>query len=353
MLVIMHRDNTPAQLAAVEEAIRRLGYEPLPVPGESRTAICVTGNKGPVDPAALSHLPGVLECIQVTRPYKLVSREVHPEDTVIQVGAVAIGGDQPVLIAGPCSVETEARTLAVAHAVKAAGATMFRAGAFKPRTNPYSFQGLGEEALHTLGRVREETGLPVVSEVLDAESVDLMAEHVDILQVGTRNMQNFTLLKRLARTDRPVLLKRGMSATLTEWLMAAEYLLAGGNRRVILCERGIRTFSNHSRNTLDLNIVPLVRQLSHLPIVVDPSHGVGKRERVRPLARAALAAGAQGLLVEAHTDPDRSYTDADQTIDIETLAGIRRDLQLLQQLEQLEDYSGQPAVVGTRGSTSA
>ena len=248
MLVIMQQDSTAAHHAGVEEAIRRLGYTPIPVPGPSRMAICVTGNRDAVEPAALSHLPGVLECIQVTKPYKLVSREVRPQDTVIEVGAdVAIGGPAPVLIAGPCSVETEARTLAVARAVRDAGAVMFRAGAFKPRTNPYSFQGLGSEALHTLCAVREETGMPIVSEVLDTESVELMAEHVDVLQVGTRNMQNTSLLKRLAHAGRPVLLKRGMSATLEEWLMAAEYLMAGGNDRVILCERGIRTFSDHAR----------------------------------------------------------------------------------------------------------
>ena len=277
----------------------------------------------------------MLECIPVTKPYKLVSREVHPEDTVIDVAGVTIGGPEPVLIAGPCSVETEARTLAVAEAAKEAGAKMFRAGAFKPRTSPYSFQGLGKEALLTLRRVREEIGLPVVSEVLDSESIEPMLEHIDVLQVGTRNMQNFSLLKALGETRKPVLLKRGLSATLQEWLMAAEYLLAGGNEEVALCERGVRTFNDHSRNTLDLNVVPVVRQLSHLPIVVDPSHGVGKRERVRPLARAALAAGAQGLLIEAHTAPETSYTDADQTISIDTLDAIQRDMRVLAQLEPI------------------
>jgi 3-deoxy-7-phosphoheptulonate synthase len=335
MLVIMKKDSTPDQCVGVEAAIERMGFVPLPVPGHNRTAICITGNKGPIPPADLAHLPGVLECISVTKAYKLVSREVQAEDTVVDIGGVTIGGPTPVIIAGPCSVETEARTLAVAQAVKSAGATMFRAGAFKPRTNPYEFQGLGHEALHTLRSVREETGLPVVSEVLDAESVDAMLPHVDVLQVGTRNMQNTSLLKRLGQVDRPILLKRGMSATLTEWLMAAEYLMAGGNRRIILCERGIRTFSDHARNTLDLNVVPLVRKLSHLPVIVDPSHGVGHRDRVRTMARAGLAAGAQGLLIEAHVTPDRSYTDAAQTIDIETLEGIRRDRDLLGRLEPL------------------
>lgn len=335
MLVIMRADCTVEQVADVEEAIRRLGFKPLPVPGANRTAICVTGNAGPVDPSALSQLPGVLECIRVTKSYKLVSREVHPDDSVVEVGGVAIGGGEPVLIAGPCSVETEARTLKIAERVKAAGARLFRAGAFKPRTNPYAFQGLGDEALETLRRVREEVGLPVVSEVVDNEGIERMLDAVDMLQVGTRNMQNFSLLSRLGAVHKPVLLKRGMAASFDEWMQAAEYLLAGGNDQVVLCERGVRTFSNHSRNTLDLNVVPLVRRLSHLPILVDPSHGVGSRERVRPMARAALAAGAHGLLVETHTDPKTSYTDADQTISVETLAGIAADARVMLGLEEL------------------
>jgi 3-deoxy-7-phosphoheptulonate synthase len=241
-----------------------------------------------------------------------------------------------VLVGGPCSVETEARTLAIAHKVKEAGAKAFRAGAYKPRTNPYSFQGLGEEGLHTLALVREETGLPVVTEVIDHESADLVAEHADILQVGTRNMQNFSLLKRVGRSGKPVLLKRGMSATVEEWLQAAEYLLAEGNEQVILCERGVRTYNRHSRNTLDLNVVPLIRRLSHLPIVVDPSHGVGQRERVRPMARAALACGAQGLLIEVHTDPDTAYSDGGQTITVEEFAGIARDRDVFASLEPIE-----------------
>lgn len=333
MLVILRTDCTVDECTRVEDAIRRLGFQPLPVPGADRTAICITGNRGSVDPAPLASLPGVLECIPVTKPYKLVSREVHPADTIVDVAGVPVGAAEPVLIAGPCSVETEARTLTIAEAVKEAGARLFRAGAFKPRTNPYSFRGLGREALWTLRRVREDVGLPVVSEVLDADAIEPMLEHVDVLQVGTRNMQNFGLLERLGHVDRPILLKRGMSATLDEWLLAAEYLLACGNGRVILCERGVRTFDSHSRNTLDLNVVPLVRQISHLPIVVDPSHGVGDRERVRPMSRAALACGAHGLLVETHTDPDISYTDAAQTIDVAALAGIARDATVLAGLE--------------------
>lgn len=335
MLVIMQQGSTEEQCAAVEEQIRRMGYTPLPVPGENRTAICVTGNKGPVESAFLSQMPGVLECIRVTKPYKLVSREVHPENTIVRVRDVAIGGEAPTFIAGPCSVETEARTLDVARRVRASGAQVFRAGAYRPRTSPYSFQGLGEEGLHTLRRVRDEIGLPVVSEVIDSSLADVVAEHVEILQVGARNMQNFALLKKLGELKRPVLLKRGLAATLEEWLMAAEYLLAEGNPNVILCERGVRTFNDHSRNTLDLNVVPLARKMTHLPVLVDPSHGVGKRDRVRPLARAALAAGAHGLMMEVHSNPDSAYSDAHQTIDVDTFEAIVRDASILSQLERL------------------
>lgn len=335
MLVIMKKDSSAGECERVAEAIRRMGFVPVPVPGANRTAICVTGNRGPVESAYLSQLSGVLECIPVTKPYKLVSREVHPEDTVVEVAGVRLGGPLAALVAGPSSVETEARTLEIARQVKAAGAHLFRASAFKPRLSPYAFQGLGEEGLHTLRRVREETGLAVVSEVIDTESAPAVAEAVDVLQVGARNMQNFSLLKRLGELGRPVLLKRGLAATLDEWLMAAEYLLAHGNPQVILCERGVRTFNSHSRNTLDLNVVPLVRRSSHLPILVDPSHGVGSRDRVRPLARAALAAGAQGLLLEVHVTPETSYSDAEQTVDVATFRGIVQDTELLGELEPL------------------
>ena len=335
MLVLLHADSTEEQAAAVEAAIIELGYSPMRVPGRNRTAICITGNKTAVDAGKLRHLPGVVDCVRVTKPYKLVSREIHPEDTIVQVGDIQIGGSKPVFIAGPCSVETEDLAIQVATAVKDAGADLFRAGAYKPRTSPYDFQGFGREALQTLAKVRAETGLGIVTEVTETDAVELVAEVADIIQVGTRNMQNFALLKALATTDRPILLKRGMSASLEEWLMAAEYLIAGGNPNVILCERGIRTFSKHARNTLDLNVVPLVRTLSHLPIVVDPSHGVGDRARVRPLSRAALACGAHGLLVEAHTDPNESFTDAQQTIDMATLKGILTDATLLSKLEPI------------------
>ena len=336
MLIIMRHDSTPEQCDAVEEAIARMGYKPIPVPGANRTAICVTGNKGAVESSLLAQLPGVIECIPVTKRYKLVSREVHPDDTRIQIGDAVIGGADPVLIAGPSSVETEARTMAVARSAKKAGSHLFRAGAYKTRTSPYAFQGLGEEGLLTLRRVREEVGLPIVSEVLDRDSAESVAEVCDVIQVGSRNMQNVSLLKRLGELDKPVMLERGIAATLEEWLMAAEYLLSEGNARVVLCERGVRTFNDHSRNTLDLNVVPLIRKTSHLPIVVDPSHGVGSRERVRPLSRAALAAGAHGLILEVHTQPDSAYADSQQTVDIQTFEGIVRDAQVLAGLEPMD-----------------
>jgi 3-deoxy-7-phosphoheptulonate synthase len=332
MLVIMKQGSTPKECQEVEETIRKMGYTPLPVPGANRTAICVTGNRGPVESALLIQLSGVLECIPVTKPYKLVSREVHPEDTIVEVGGVRIGGGQPALIAGPSSVETEARTLEIARRVKAAGAQLFRAGAFKPHTSPYSFQGLGEEGLHTLSRIRAEVGIPVVSEVVDTTTVETVAEHVDVLQVGARSMHHYALLKKLGELGMPVLLERGLSATLEEWLMAAEYLLSEGNAKVVLCEGGMRTFDSHSRHSLDLNVIPLVRQMSHLPVLVDPSQGGGARDRVRPLARAAMASGAHGLVLEVHTHPDTAYSDAPQTIDVETFGGIVEDADLMRRL---------------------
>ena len=335
MLVLMNHDASADECAAVEAATRELGFNALPAPGAQRTAICVVGNEGPVDAPRLARLAGVRDVIHVTKPYKLVSREVRPADTVVTVGDVRIGGTQAVVIAGPCSVETEARTLRIAEQVRDAGAELFRAGAYKPRTSPYAFQGLGDEGLHTLRRVREEVGLPVVTEVIDTASLPRVVDAVDMLQIGARNMQNYSLLRAVGETNKPVLLKRGLSATLEEWLQAAEYLLASGNENVVLCERGIRTFSQHSRNTLDLNVVPLVRSLSHLPILVDPSHGTGQRDRVRPMARAALACGAQGLLIETHEEPEQAFSDGQQTIRIADLDGILRDRAALAALEPL------------------
>lgn len=333
MLIVMKANSTEDQIQSVVDNIVDLGFTPLPVPGANRTAICITGNKTAVDEATFLRMPGVKEVIRVTKPYKMVSREVKEDDTVIEVGGEKIGGsNEPVIIAGPCSVEDEKSTLNVASHLREIGIKFFRAGAFKPRTSPYDFQGLGLEGLKILKKVNKETGLKVVTEVVDTENVEVVAEHVDILQVGTRNMQNYSLLKRLGYLKMPIILKRGMSASLEEWLNAAEYLLMGGNNQVILCERGIRTFSQHSRNTLDLNVVPVVKKLSHLPIIIDPSHGIGRREFVRPMARAALACGAQGLIIEAHTKPETAYSDQAQTIHVETLKGIMEDAKILSKL---------------------
>lgn len=335
MLIIMKTGATEKEIEAVNSKIKELGFTPLSVPGPTRTAICITGNEGPVDESHFTSLSGVKDVMRVTKSYKLVSREVHEHDSVINVGQVKIGGNTPVLMAGPCSVESFERTLKIAEKIKATGGHIFRAGAFKPRTNPYSFQGLGEEGLKILSQVREKTGLPFITEVIDTDSLPLVAEHADILQIGTRNMYNYSLLKKLGKVDKPVLLKRGLSATLEEWLNSAEYIMSNGNNKVILCERGIRTFSQHSRNTLDLNIIPLIRELTHLPIIVDPSHGIGKRQFIRQMSRAALGCGAQGLIVETHTDPETAYSDGAQTIDVETFAGIVRDAKILQGLDSI------------------
>jgi 3-deoxy-7-phosphoheptulonate synthase len=318
MLVVMHAHATEEQVRAVCERIESLGYKALPVPGAARTAVCITGNKTVVDIGSLESMPGVVECIPVSKPYKLVSRDVKEESSVIRIatplGDVAFGDCTLAIVGGPCAVETREQAFAVARGVKAAGARLFRGGAYKPRTSPYSFQGLGAPGLEILRNVREEFGLGIVTEAIDNESLDLVEKYADVIQIGARNMQNFSLLKRAGRSEKPVLLKRGMSATLDEFLMAAEYVLSEGNYNVILCERGVRTFSDFTRNTLDLSIIPAVQKRSHLPIVVDPSHGTGKRHKVLPLSRAAVAVGADGLLVEVHHDPDRALSDGMQSI---------------------------------------
>ncbi len=314
MLVVMKKDSTPDDLKRVVRFIEDLGYRAHPIPGAERTAVGITGNSGSLDPTMFEVLPGVAQALPVTQPYKLVSREVKPEPTRIRVGSVEIGGGRFSVIAGPCAVESEAQILTIARLVKQAGGHLLRGGAFKPRTSPYSFQGLGEQALRWLARAREETGLPVVSEAVDEASLRLVEEHADIIQIGARNMQNFSLLRAAGRSGRPVLLKRGMSASLEDFLMSAEYLLSEGNYNVILCERGIRTFSQHSRFTLDLSVVPVVQKKSHLPIFVDPSHATGVRDRVAPMARAALAAGADGIMVEVHPAPDRALSDGPQAL---------------------------------------
>jgi len=326
VLIVMRKDATPEQIGGVTAAVEARGLKAHPIPGAQRTAIGITGNKDALDAPAFESLPGVLEVFRISHAYKLVSREAKPEDTVVNIGGVAIGGRRLALVAGPCAVESREQILTVARRVKEAGAHLLRGGAFKPRTSPYSFQGLGEEGLRLLAEAREETGLPVVTEAVDVEGVDLVEKYADAIQIGARNMQNFSLLRRAGRAKKPVILKRGMSATLEEFLMSAEYILAEGNYQVVLCERGVRTFSDFSRNTLDLAVVPAVKKISHLPILVDPSHGTGRREKVSPLSRAAAAVGADGLMIEVHHDPDRALSDGPQSITPEMFASLVREI---------------------------
>ena len=314
MLVVMKRQATKDEVHQVVQAIERAGYVARVIEGGERVAIGILQNLGPVDPTPFLHLPGVKDAIPVTKPYKLVSREFSPADTLITVGDCRVGGDHFMLIAGPCAVESEEQALTIAREVKRDGARFFRGGAYKPRTSPYSFQGLGEEGLRILARVREETGLYIVTEALDHEICDLVEECADIIQIGARNMQNFSLLKRAGRARKPILLKRGLAATIQELLMAAEYIISEGNPQVILCERGVRTFADHSRNTLDLSAIPVVRKESPLPIIVDPSHACGRRDQVIPMSRAAVAAGAQGLMVEVHHEPTKALSDGPQAL---------------------------------------
>ena len=318
MLVVMQSHATEEQIREVCKRIESLGLKAHPMPGSLRTAIGITGNKGAIDLGILESLPGVIECIPVSKPYKLVSRDTKQEDSILRIptpsGDVIVDGDQIALVAGPCAVETEEQCLAIAERLKKSGVRLFRGGAYKPRTSPYSFQGLGEDGLKILSKVRAAHGFGIVTEAIDNESLDLVEEYADVIQIGARNMQNFSLLKRAGRAKRPVLLKRGMSATLDEFLMAAEYILSEGNYNVMLCERGVRTFSDFSRNTLDLAVVPAVKKRSHLPIFVDPSHGTGKRHKVLPLSRAAVAVGADGLLIEVHHEPDKALSDGMQSL---------------------------------------
>jgi 3-deoxy-7-phosphoheptulonate synthase len=316
MLVVMQAQATEEQVRAVCEKIESLGYRPHSIPGAQRTAIGITGNKGEVDSGALEELPGVQEVIRVTKPYKLVSRDTKPDNTIVRFPSsrLTIGGRDLAIMAGPCAIESREQAFTVAERVARGGAQFFRGGAYKPRTSPYSFQGMGEEGLQIMAEVRDRFGLLIVTEAVDNESLELVEKYADVIQIGARNMQNFSLLKRAGRARKPVLLKRGISATLEEFLMAAEYVMSEGNYNVILCERGVRTFADHTRNTLDLSVVPAVQRLSHLPIVVDPSHGTGKRNKVTPLSRAAVAVGADGLIVEVHHDPDRALSDGMQSL---------------------------------------
>jgi len=330
MLVVMQSHATEEQIRAVCQRIEALGLKAHPIPGAVRTAIGITGNKGAVDLGVLESLPGVIECIPVSKPYKLVSRDAKEEDSVLRIstpaGEVIVGGKHIAMVAGPCAVESQEQCFAIAERVKRTGVRLFRGGAYKPRTSPYSFQGLGEAGLKILANVRANYGFGIVTEAIDNESLDLVEEYADVIQIGARNMQNFSLLKRAGRAKKPVLLKRGMSATLDEFLMAAEYILSEGNYNVMLCERGVRTFSDYSRNTLDLTIVPAVKKRSHLPILVDPSHGTGRRHKVLPLSRAAVAVGADGLLVEVHHEPDKALSDGMQSILPEEFAALTEEV---------------------------
>lgn len=311
----MHHKAGEKQVAAVIKAVEKMGLRAAPIPGSERTAIGVLGNRGYVDDSTIRDLAGVQEVIHVSKPYKLVSRDFHPRNTLVKVGSLTIGeGRRPVVVAGPCAVESEEQIEKTARFVKKAGADMLRGGAFKPRTGPHTFQGLREEGLLLLAKAGREVGLPIVTEVMSPDSVHLVAEHADVLQVGARNMQNFDLLREVGRIRKPVLLKRGMSATIEEFLAAAEYILTEGNPNVILCERGIRTFETATRNTLDLSVVPLIKELSHLPVMVDPSHATGKRSLVVPMSKAALVAGAHGILVEVHPEPEKALSDGPQSL---------------------------------------
>jgi 3-deoxy-7-phosphoheptulonate synthase len=316
MLVVMKAQATPEEIQAVCDHIEQLGFRPHPLPGAQRTAIGITGNQGQIDRGNLEELSGVDEVISVSKPYKLVSREAKEEDTIIRFPGtnVTIGGRDLAMVGGPCSIESREQAFAVAEKVAEAGAQFFRGGAYKPRTSPYAFQGLGEEALKIMAEIRDKFSLRIVTEAIDHEALELVDQYADVIQIGARNMQNYSLLKAAGRKRKPVLLKRGIAATLEEFLMAAEYIMSEGNYQVILCERGVRTFADHTRNTLDLSIVPAVRRLSHLPILVDPSHGTGKRNKVIPLGRAAIAVGCDGLLVEVHHQPDKALSDGAQSI---------------------------------------
>jgi 3-deoxy-7-phosphoheptulonate synthase len=326
MLVVMEAAAGPEQIEAVVRHIERMGFRAHPIPGAFRTAIGVTGHSGKANPQILENFPGVKEVIPVSHAYKLVSREAKPDDSIINVSGVEVGGTNVVVIGGPCAVESLDQTRAIAEGVKRAGAQLFRGGAYKPRTSPYSFQGLGEQALEILARVREEFDLPIVTEAVDHESLKLVEQYADCIQIGARNMQNFSLLKSAGRARKPVLLKRGMAATLEELLLSAEYLMSEGNYNVILCERGVRTFADHTRNTLDLSVVPAIKRISHLPILVDPSHGTGKRNKVLPMSRAAIAAGADGVIIEVHHKPEEALSDGPQALVPEAFEQVVRQV---------------------------
>jgi len=332
MLIVMKAGAAEQEIADVVKVIEHLGYRPHVMPGATRTAIGITGNQGAVDPARFENMAGVAEAIRVSKPYKLITLDLRPDKTVVKVGDATIGGDELGVIAGPCAIESREQAFAVAETVSKSGARFFRGGAFKPRSSPYEFPGLGEEGLKIMAEVREQFGLKIVTEALDVAGVELVEKYGDIIQIGARNMQNFSLLRRAGKSKLPVLLKRGMAATLDEWLLAAEYVMSEGNYQVILCERGVRTFALHTRNTLDLAAVPAVRRISHLPVVIDASHAAGKNYMVAPLARAGVAAGADGVLVEVHNDPKSALCDAAQALTLDEYNEMLRELRAIREV---------------------
>jgi 3-deoxy-7-phosphoheptulonate synthase len=332
MLIVMKAGAADQEVAAVVKLIEDLGYRSHVMPGATRTAIGITGNQGAVDPARFENMAGVAEAIRVSKPYKLITLDLRPDKTVVRVGDATIGGDELAVIAGPCAIESREQAFAIAETVSRSGARFFRGGAFKPRSSPYEFPGLGEEGLKIMADVRDKFGLKIVTEALDVAGVDLVEQYGDIIQIGARNMQNFSLLRRAGRSKLPVLLKRGMAATLDEWLLAAEYVMSEGNYNVILCERGVRTFALHTRNTLDLAAVPAVRRISHLPVVIDASHAAGKNYMVAPLTRAGVAAGADGVLVEVHNDPESALCDAAQALTLNEYDEMLRELRAIREV---------------------
>ncbi len=349
MMIILKPDTTEDQVQLVVARVRELGLTPHVSRGKERIVIGVVGEARRVEPGVFRHLPGVDDVVPISRPYKLTSREFHPENTLVRVGPVTFGGTDIVIIAGPCSVESRSQLLETAHAVKEAGAQMLRGGAFKPRTSPYSFQGLGEKGLEYLAEAREVTGLPVVTEVMAPEQVPLVARYADMLQIGARNMQNYPLLKAAGRMGKPILLKRGMGATVTEWLLAAEYILSEGNWQVVMCERGIRTFETSTRNTTDINAIPVLKRATHLPVILDPSHSTGHWEYVTPIARAAIAAGADGLIVEVHPRPEEALSDGGQSLKPERFAQMVREVRAIAQIVREVQAALVPAGGGPNG----
>ena len=336
MLIVMKPSATARDVDSVIKIVEAIGFRAHSMPGATRTAIGITGNQGPVDGRRFENLPGVAEVIRVTKPYKLITLDLRPDKTVIRVGNATIGGNELAIIAGPCAIESREQAFAVAQAVQRSGARFFRGGVWKPRTSPYTFQGLGEKAWEIIAAIREEFGLKIVTEAVEESNVDLIEKCGDVIQIGARNMQNFSLLKRAGRSRLPVLLKRGMAATLEEWLLAAEYIMAEGNYNVILCERGVRTFAQHTRNTLDLASVPAIRRISHLPVIIDPSHGTGTAYMVTPLARAGVAVGADGLMIEVHNQPELALSDSAQALTLSEYAQLIEEVRAIRSVTAMD-----------------